>query len=215
MRTQDGLLDVLALGCILEFTTALSRTRYGKAYDPTTDEACADHTEENQARTWFRVLMKVYGTKYAIFLKDDILHPSYIWHSVMVGFAVTVLNYMEAKKDEVVWVAGLNLITVKAALRQHLSEDHPHLVKPFEMALAAPTPRTQLTWAGPSFRIIRKSRSFQPLLRALNRHEARDMPYQPLHPGAENAGAPDQVNSYYRGVWPGEHSPNDKGADSD
>lgn len=51
MRTQDGFLDVVALGCVLEFATALDRARYDERHDPSSQQARAAITRENQART--------------------------------------------------------------------------------------------------------------------------------------------------------------------
>lgn len=204
MRTQDGLLDVIALGCVLEFTTALSRARYAKNYDPGTDEACTDHAQENQARTWFRVLMKVFGTKYAIQFKDKIVHPSYMWHSVLVRFGVSMVNYMRDKAKAVVWGPGMTPAAVKDAVRAHLQEDHPHLLEPFDVAISLDNPGLSMTWDGPDFQIIPKSRSFHALLEALGCHEQRDLDFKLLYPPSALACAPENLNRYYRDVWPGE-----------
>lgn len=175
MRERDGLLDVIAVGCVLEFTTALSRNRYEANYDPSSDDACALRAEEHQGRTWFRVLMKVFGRQYAV-TRDDhtILHISSVWQALLVRFAVAVVNYMREKEEVVKLVEGMNATTVQDALRLHLSEDHPHLVQPFDIAVEDDD-ITLLTWEEETLAIIRKSGSAHHLFSALGICEDQEL----------------------------------------
>lgn len=216
MRTQEGLLDVLAIGCVLEFTTALSRDRYAVSYDATTDEFYADQTRENQARTWFRVLMKVFGKHHAIVMEDKVVHPTYLWHSVIVGFAAAIINYMKAKENDAKFAPGVNPASVHEAIYHHLKEDHPHLVGALDVALLNKTPRSELTWKGPDFQVVPKSRSFNTLMRAMGISEQRDVDTWPLyptirsHPAYDGRGVEEALNRYFGGVWPGEDLPHDQ-----
>lgn len=213
MHTQDGLLDVLAVGCILEFTTALDRARYDTSYDRSSPEVYAAEAKENQARAWFRLLMKVYGTKYVLMIGREIVHPSYLWHSVMVSFAAALVGYVAAKANEVEFHPGVSPATVKAAVHDHLKQDHPHLLGPFENELVKKGRATALTWDGPAFQVICKTKTFSPLIRALGVTENRELASRPLYPEhipgkRYNAqGAKENLNRYYDGIWPGEDLP--------
>lgn len=211
IRKPDGLLDIIALGCVLEFTTALSRARYNKNYDASTDEECAVRMQENQARTWFRVLMKVFATKYYVLTSNNFVHASYVWHSVMVGFAAAVVTHMKEKKNIVKMSPGVTPTAVENALRLHLAEDHPHLVAAFDAALRG-MPQTMLTWpSGVAFEVIPKSPSCDHLLRALGIQEERVVPGTglALHAPDVNTAGENVASRYYRGVWPGEDLPHD------
>lgn len=205
MRTQDGLLDVLALGCVLEFATSLHRDRYVGTYDPATDAACEAQTREDQARTWYRVLLKTFAAKHAIIIEKRMVHVSYLAHSVMVGFAAAVINYMKDQREKAKFAPGQSPSTVEQAMRHHLQEDHPHLVAALDLALVEEKPRCQLTWAGSSFQVVVKSKSFDSLTLALGMPEQRELASCPLYPSSEMtpgydcAGAEDAVNGYYGG----------------
>lgn len=200
MQTEDGLLDVIGLGCVLEFHTALSRARYTRNYDPGTDKACFDYTEESLARTWFRVIMKMFATKCTLVIDHRIVHPSYLWHQVMIGFAAAVVNHMKAKQKDVILSPGVTPATVEKALRAHLALDHPHLVTSFDAALKATPAHTSLTWDGPHIQIISKSSAFLQLLHAVGIPEQEDLVTLPLR-AVGVRGPQEIVNKYYKGVW--------------
>lgn len=165
--------------------------------------------EENQARTYFRVLMKVFATRYQVFAGDVMVHASFVWHTVMVKFAAALVKHVEVKQPKVVLPPGMTPSTVKDALRLHLEADHPHLVTPFDTALAHGN--TMLTWdPATALEIVPKSRSCRHLLRALGVQEADD-----ALGGHDFTGANDTVNQYYGGVWEGENAPYDRVNDSD
>lgn len=200
IQTQDGLLDIISLGCVLEFATPLSRTRYADNYDQGTDEACSDYTEESQARSWFRVIMKMFAARYMALIDGRIIHLSYVWHRVMVGFAAALVNHMKAKKGIVKMEPGVTPGTVEKALRVHLSLDHPHLVTPFDAALKSTPAHTSLTWDGPTITIVPKSRTCHQLLRAAGFPEERDLVTWPLR-AVGVRGLHETVDKYYKGPW--------------
>lgn len=206
MRTQDGFLDVVALGCVLEFTTALDRTRYHARFDSSSQEASAARTRENQARTWFRVLMKVFSSRYSVHLEGQLVHPSGIWHSVLVGFAAALVNSITEKAEDLVFEPGVSPEAVRNAVRDHLQQDHPHLLAPFEQRLMRkPKDIMNLTWTGPAFDVIRKTATFNAITRVLG--IAEDGRYIGVHPGIHTA-AP-TLNRYYDRIWPGEELDDD------
>lgn len=189
ITTQEGLLNVLSVGCVLEYTTPLSRARYEKGYDYDSDAARALRLQENQAREFFRVLMKVFGTKYMVFAREQLVDVSQVWQEVLVRFAVAVVNLMKEKAGVTPRADGVNTATVTQALRNHLGTDHPHLLPPFEKALAATVPMTLLTWPCEDWplRIVPKSPSLHHLLRAMNlaEHPAFSDTEIPLQPEGE------------------------------
>lgn len=208
MQEPEGLLDVIALGCVLEFSAALSRERYEETYDTGTDAACADRMQEDHTRTWFRVLMKTFTTKYTIVVGTEVVHASYLWHSVMVGFAAALVNYVTARQNTVDLAPGVTPESVASAVRLHLREDHPHLVAAFNYALEDKRVRTSLTWDGPAFKVVSKSDPTYRLFEALGILEDHDLAAWPLHAHCEREGE-ETVNKYYEGVWPGEDAPHD------
>ncbi|KZP24898.1 hypothetical protein FIBSPDRAFT_950925 [Athelia psychrophila] len=127
-RRAGGLLDVITLGCVLEFTTALGSDRYGNDYDPSSDSVASDLEQENLARTWFRVIMKTFTSRFFTVIEGTIVHTLYIWESILVGFAAAVVRHMKSKQKVVEQVHKRGLKEVAAALSLHLELDHLHLV---------------------------------------------------------------------------------------
>lgn len=195
MRTPEGLADVLALGCVLEFATPLRRDRYGRGYDASSDAVARDLEEENLARTWFRVIMKTFATKYFLVIKGAIIHASYIWEYVLVGFAAAVVTHMHNKMAAVELEEGRTAETVSDAFSWHLGQDYPHLVQPFMTALADTPARTSLTWNGPPIEIKRKTHAFYPIMRAAGFVEGVEWKGAPLHAD----GVSPRMNTYYKG----------------
>lgn len=182
MRTPEGFFVVVALGCVLKFATPLRRDRYGPDYDPLSNTVAYDLEEENLARMWFRVIMKTFATKYLIVIKDTIIHTSYIWESVIVGFAAVVVTHMKHMKSVVEVDKGRTPENVAKALTWHLQQDYSHLVQPLIRALVGPDICTSLTWNRPPIEIKRKTYYvFYPMLCAVGLVEAVDWEGAPLH----------------------------------
>lgn len=202
MQTQDGLLDVIALGCVIEFATALCRVRYADHYDPDTAEAETIHAEESQARTWFRVIMKIFATKYGTVVSGQMVHPSYIWHHCLVGFAAAVVTLMKTKARTLEPFPNGTASKVTSTFRSHLEHDHPHLLAPFNAALKEKIgnkpARTSLLWDGRAIQIFPKPRVYGKLMQAMGIPENVDSADRPLHPGGPSRAETDALNEYFQ-----------------
>lgn len=218
MVTPTGLKDVIALGCILEFATALSLDKYSEDYDHAAQASLQDFADERQARTFFRVIMKVFATKYTTLINGTVVHPSYVWQKIMIRFAAAFVTHMKAKEPLVEPVPGRTSLTVEQALRRHFELDYPHLVSPFQAALDEVPAITSLTWEAsppkdaslaksvarsPRIQIRRKTAIFCKMLKAAGIVEALDYEPFPLYPNGIQSGI-EEVNQYYQRVWPTE-----------
>lgn len=207
MRTQDGFLDVVTLGCVLELNTPLDRARYNERHDPSSPQARAAITQENQARTMFRVLMKVFSTKYTIQVEGQLVHPSCVWHAVLVSFAVGIVNCITTKAHKLVFEPGVSPAAVRVAVRDHFRRDHPHLVDSFDARLDLHKQDVHLSWQGPAFDVIRKGDNFEAITSALGIAEHK-LSFD-LGDIYSRDTSPDSVNRYYDGIWAGEDDKND------
>lgn len=179
IRTADGLLGVIAVGCVLEYAAALDRDRYLSAYDPQTN--IPQLTEEGHARTRFRVIMKTFGIRYTTSIGGITVHPYYIWNRILVRFGAALATYMQTARGKAPKVPGVEPASVTAAVRAHLRSDHPHLVPCFEQDLKDRP--TTLTWDGPQIIITPRSIDDASVM------EAREWADDPLFIGPVDDGA--------------------------
>lgn len=196
--TQDGLLDVIAVGCILEFASALNRELYAGKYDEDSDEAISMNVEAAHARSRFRVIMKTFATRYVTLINKQMVHPSYIWNRILVQFGAAMVTYLKRKWAVLVKFPGVTPQSVAAAVKTHLQRDHPHLVVPFERELKLKPKPTALTWTGSAIEIVPRSAHFDNVMSAVGIEEWREMPEHPIYLGGDD--------SYYQGEWSSESS---------
>lgn len=200
IATPDGLLDIIAVGCVLEFASVLSRERYKTGYDENSDEAIAGSVQACHARSRFRVIMKTFATRYTTIISGQIIHPSYIWNKLLVQFGAALVTYMKKQDTVVPKSTGINPKTITQAVRKHLATDHPHLLSPFRVELKKKP--TALTWNGPIIEVIHKKNGFDGVMDALGVEEASEMPSGDLYCGHDD-------DDYFEGEW------SDEGWDSD
>lgn len=209
MLTHCGVFDVINLGCIVELNAALDRARYKSDYREDDEKKLRDLEQESQSRTFFRVIMKTFASKYFLKVGPTVEHPTLIWQSHLVKFAVVVLGYMKAKFNIVRKEPGLTPEALETRLRLHFQTDHPHLLPAFNAAITdIPAPR-ELDWAGPPVRVLRRTNVSMPLLRASGSGERRKGFHWPLHRSDDQLNqAP--VDAFYEGAWPHDDSDDDE-----
>lgn len=197
--TQEGLLDVIAVGCVLEFASALNRDIYSGNYDEDDDETIAINVEAAHARTRFRVIMKTFAARFTTVIGEQMVHPSYIWNRILVQFGAAMVTYMQKKATVVVQSPGVSHQTISAAVKLHLQTDHPHLVAPFQRELKAKA--TALTWSGEAIQVVPRTAAFEHIMTAAGLEELRELPERPLYVGGDDA--------YYQGEWSNDDSEDD------
>lgn len=184
IRTVDGLLDIIAVGCILEYATALDRDRYLPHYDP--EKNIPQLTEEGHARMRFRVIMKTFSIRYTTAIGGMIVHPSYIWNRILVRFGAALVTYMRTAQATAPKVKGVHAASVSRAVQAHLLSDHPHLVPCFEQDLKDKP--TALSWEGPQISITPRPGAFNDIIDAADVEEPREWAEDPLFIGRVDEG---------------------------
>lgn len=200
IATAEGLLDIIVVGCILEFAAVLTRHQYEPGYDAESDHAITAGVQECHARSRFRVIMKTFATQYMTIISGHIVHPSYIWNKLLVQFGARLVTYMKKKTKVVPKSPGVNTKSIAKAVRTHLVTDHPHLVAPFTLELK--NNPTSLTWNGPAIEVMPRKSGIDGAMDALGLQESREMPNDPLYCGHED-------DAYFKGEW------SDEGWESD
>lgn len=196
ITTQAGLLDIIAVGCVLEFSSALNIAGYSGSAIEDEDAAIAASVEAGHARARFRVIMKSFGTRYTTIVADQLVHPSYIWNRILVQFGAALVNYMKKQNKVAVKAPGVSAKSIAQAVQSHLTTDHPHLVLPFQRELKKNP--TSLTWNGLPIHVIRRSAACDHVLAAVGIEEGREMLDSCLYMGGDD--------SYYQGEWSGDDS---------
>lgn len=211
IRHEVGLLDVVALGCVLEFATALNRFRYHSKYDADDQGAIQDLEQESLSRTFFRVIMKTFGHRYVLNIGGALVHPAHVWQSILVRFAVVIVGYMNLKAKEVRKEPGLTPEALEKQLRLHFQTDYPHLLPAFNAALSdAPVP-LELLWDGPTIKVIQRTDASQSFLRAAGGMEYRSNRDWPLWRDDLFLNC-EPVNKFYEEHWPHEESDDEDAA---
>lgn len=208
MREEEGLLDVIVLGCVLEFATALNRFCYTQSYNPDDEDTIKDMEQEHLSRTFFRAIMKAFGSRYTLTLDRALVHPTHLWQSIMVRFAVVIVGYMKAKAKEVRKEPGFTPKALEKQLRLHFQTDHPHLLPAFNAALDDSPRPCELIWDGPTIKVIQRTAAFESFLRAAGGLEFRTHYNWPLC--RDDLFLKFQpVNKFYEDDWPHEDSDSD------
>lgn len=192
---------MISLGCVLEFATPLNRFRYRKDYDPDEPSAVHDLEQESLSRTFFRVIMKTFGDRHVLNIGGALVHPTHVWQSILVRFAVVVVGYMKTKHKELFKEPGLTPLALESKLRGHFQTDHPHLLPAFNAALEDDPVPLELLWDGPTIKVIQRSKTSESFLRAAGGLELRSNRDWPLSRD-DTFLTCEPVNKFFEGDWP-------------
>lgn len=173
MSTQEGILDIIALGNLLEFSVALSQQHYAGLLGP---EAIA---EQNAARWRYRVLMNWFGSKYATLIGDEWIHPSYLVNRLLVEFAAALVVYKRAMVNGAPEVKICDPSSFQDAIAAHLETDHPSLVPVWEELIT----QTEglFYWSGPAIKIRERTAEFKLFLRLSPDGELSQLANRPIY----------------------------------
>jgi hypothetical protein len=182
---SDGLLDIIALGNIVEFTLALDSRFYN---DTEIDEEEQLEIEATMAR--YRSFMRWFSKTFGLLMDGHWINPSYIFKRRLVAFAASVCAYYGMENPTTKRLDGINSIRVKKMFCQHLQKCWGDLIPTYDMYLAAPS--AFLYHTGPPIRIVRKTHLHLLAANVLGKTEDIDYARVPIYPTVAVAATPTQ-----------------------
>ena len=146
VTTKKGLLDVIMVGNILEFSAALDRDYIGK-------KAPQDITEEwFAAMAKYRSFMNWYCSKFIIDFGREATNPCYIFHKSLIDFGWGLCSYVKRWENAV--KSGVTSAQLEKTVLNHFRMDWQHLLGEFEHCLEQDDAQCRFfSWTGPDFRI--------------------------------------------------------------
>jgi hypothetical protein len=180
VTTPDGLLDIIALGTIVEFTLALDWRTYQHAVIE------AEELEEIEASTArYHYFIRWYSRKFGLLMDNKWISPSYLFKRRLVSYAASVCAYFtdeHANTQHQSRLHGITPLLVKKTFRHHLQKSWPDLIPIFDDLLISPS--AFLYHTGPTIRIVRKTDLHLFAANLLHRPEDKDYARAPIFPKA-------------------------------
>jgi hypothetical protein len=162
ISTQEGLLDVIMLGNLLEFSKAFA----GKS------KANSESEEQDVARFRYRRFMAWFADHHLIATDSLLVNPFYIFYRSLIEFGSSLSAYKSVWSESN--PRGQSAALFQRHILEHVENQWPRLVPRFQQLLDSPT--RLFTWSGPTFTIWRRDR-LPPNFAAL---ESMDLPHSPV-----------------------------------
>jgi hypothetical protein len=147
----DGLLDIIALGNIIEFAVVLDFRTYEdiELHDN-------EYLEREAAMTHYRTLIAWFSNRYGLRIGDAWVNPAYLFKRELISFGATLGAYF-AKSHRIVQrhdkLNGISPLKVHKTIQHHIQTSWADLVPAFDKLVA--NPPSLLSYTGPAFRIFR------------------------------------------------------------
>jgi hypothetical protein len=133
----DGVLDIMALGNVIELARALDQLQYSGM--ETTDE---ELDEMDAATTRYRLFVRWYSRRFAFIINDEWVSPSYIFRKGLIDYAATVLHYVREQEEDALTIDDehvLSAAVMKKHLLKHISTHWRRLVGYWNIAEQSPS----------------------------------------------------------------------------
>jgi hypothetical protein len=147
----DGLLDMIALGNIIEFAVVLDyRTHEGIELDD--DE----YLEREAAMAHYRTFMTWYSKHYGLLINDNWVNASYLVKQQLISFGAILGDYFSKAHSTVQRhdkLKGITPSSVKKIIRHHIQESWSSLLPAFDKLVTEPP--SFLSYTGLPFCIFR------------------------------------------------------------
>lgn len=177
----NGLLDIIAIGNIIEFAVALDyRTYQGPQPQDT------EYLERDAAMTRYRTFITWFSDRYGLIIDGSWVNPSYLFKRRLICFAATLLDYFTREHLTVQQydkLKGINPDAVKRVVRHHIQTSWADLLPAFDKLVHEPS--SFLYHNGPPIRIIRKTPFRLAEENLMDRTEALDFDSTPLYNTAQ------------------------------
>jgi hypothetical protein len=150
----DGLLDIIAIGNIIEFAVVLDYRTYEEGMELDDSE----HLEREAAMTHYRTLITWFSDRYGLRIGDSWVNPSYFFKRELISFGATLGSYFARAHSTVQRhdkLKGISPLKVTKTIQHHIQTSWSNLVPAFDKLVA--NPPSVLSYDGPAFRIFRKT----------------------------------------------------------
>jgi hypothetical protein len=175
VQTVEGLLSVLMVGSLLEFSKVFSHAAYIGQESPEAAE------ERNAACLRYRQFMAWFASNHTTHFNGSFVNPWYIAHRLLIEFGSSLCAYKEVASNEEL-DDSLTVAKLKRMVTHHIKSDWPMLLPRFSQLLDSPTRSFQ--WTGPDFVIYRRDK----LLQEFVVPELNDLPVSPVFSELEDKG---------------------------
>ena len=149
----EGLLDIIALGNIIEFMHALDLQSY---QDIELDEKERLEIEATMAR--YRLFIRWFSKTFGLLMDSKWINPTYLFKRRLASFGASVCVYFAEQHSTTQRqsrLAGISPLRVKKMFRQHIQKCWTDLLPIFDHLLNAPS--AFLYHTGPRFHVVRKT----------------------------------------------------------
>jgi hypothetical protein len=146
ISTAVGLLDVIAVGNLLECGQALDRRTYHKA-----GIHWAEQGEMAMARWRYRMLQTIFARYYLVTVGGKPIHPISVFRRSLVEFAAGIIVYKKTRGSHYPKVDGCSAGRFEEKMISVFLSNHPELVPVLKRLVAEGA--QSLTWTGPAIEI--------------------------------------------------------------
>jgi len=149
----EGLLDIIALGNIIEFTYVLDLRSYE---DIELEEE--ERLEIEAAMSRYRLFVRWFSKKFGLLMDGKWVNPTYLFKRRLASFGASVCAYFTDEHPNTQRqsrLAGISPLRVKKMFRQHIQKCWTDLIPIFDHLLTEPS--AFLYHTGPTIRIVRKT----------------------------------------------------------
>jgi hypothetical protein len=180
---QEGLLDMISLGCLIEFSRALDHRMYAVP-EQSIPEDEGDEIDAAQSR--YRRFILWYQDQFFIVINGQHINPAYIFQRRLLDFASTLLLYVQQQETDFHTATPdehtLTEDSLMVQLHDHISSGWDHLTDAFLELKKYPSPR--LYYDGPTIEIRAWPHDWKRRFDALGLLEINELPSAPLQVSA-------------------------------
>jgi hypothetical protein len=177
IRKIDELLDLIAVGNIIEFATALDHRTYQDV-----EVSAAERMEQEIAMTRYRTFIRWFMKRFVLMIRDRPVNAAYLFKRRLLSIATTLGHYVSREHSTVQkidHVTGLTPAGVKRMIRHHIQQNWCDLLPAYDEMASAPS--LLLYYVGPPITIVEKTPDYIAKVQYLKVVEDLDVKEAPIY----------------------------------
>ena len=176
ITNMDELLDLITVGNIIEFASALDHRTYDDI--PISRE---EHLEQEFAMTRYHTFIRWFSKQFCLVIGNAVVNVSYIFKRQLISFGVTLGLYVSREHSAVQQVDRMKGITpaaVKKLIRHHIKHFWCDVLPAFDKMVENPS--AVLYYVGPTIEIVAKTPDFLARAQSMTIEEESDFKDAPI-----------------------------------